>query len=292
VTDFIFYVPGSRHYDNEFYVNKPSSFANISISGTECACLCDHCGGQLLRNMLAAPTPKALVQVAEKLCREGCRGVLISGGACCDGSVPLVPFGAALQELVNMGLSVIIHPGLLDEKTASVLAEAKVSGVALDLIGDAETIRKVYHLERTPEHYLRSLRTARKAGLRAMPHIVAGLHYGELRGEYAAIDMVAAEGASCLIFVVLQPLAGTKMQAVTPPAPLEIKNLFTVAREKLPDLPLMLGCARPPGNYARAVELLAADAGFAAIAYPADETVSYVRSLGYQIAYRESCCGT
>lgn len=246
----------------------------------------------MLQHMLAASTPAELVKIAEGLCRDGCRGVLISGGACRDGSVPLLPFGAALQELGKMGLSVVVHPGLLDEKTAMALAEAKVDGVALDLIGDADTIRKVYHLEHTPDDYRRSLRAARQAGLTAMPHIVAGLHYGEIRGEYAALDMVASEGASCLIFVVLHPLAGTKMQAVNPPEPREIEKMFRAARARLPELPLMLGCARPPGHYAREVERLAVDAGFRSIAYPAGETVSYVQSLGYKVTYLESCCGT
>ena len=209
-----------------------------------------------------------------------------------DGSVPLIAFGAALKELREMGLQVVVHPGLLDAETAVVLAAAKVSGAALDLIGDAATIREVYHLDRSPEDYRHSLRTARQAGLPVMPHIVAGLHYGELRGEYAAIDMVAAEGAACLIFVVLHPLPGTKMQAVKPPEPEEIGRLFRTARQTLPELPLMLGCARPTGPYARTVERLAVDAGFKGIAYPAPETVDYVQSLGYQAVYRECCCGT
>ena len=292
MTEFAFYVPGSRHYDNGHYANRPSSFANISITGTECECLCDHCEGQLLRRMLPAPTPEALVRVGEGLRRDGCGGVLISGGACIGGSVPLLPFGAALKELGEMGLSIVVHPGLLDVETATALAGAKVTGVALDLIGDEKTIREVYHLDRTPEDYRHSLRTARQAGLPVMPHIVAGLHYGKIHGEYAAIEMVAAEGAACLIFVVLHPLPGTKMQAVKPPEPEEIGRLFRTARQTLPELPLMLGCARPPGQYARTVERLAVDAGFNGIAYPAPETVDYVQSLGYRAVYRESCCGT
>ena len=104
-----------------------------------------------------------------------------------DGSVPLLPFGPALKELGELGLRVVVHPGLLEAETAAVLAEAKVSGVALDLIGDAATIREVYHLDRSPDDYRRSLRTARQAGLPVMPHIVAGLHYGDaarrIRGD-------------------------------------------------------------------------------------------------------------
>jgi lipoyl synthase len=291
MTDITFYVPGSRHYDNGFYTNRPLSFVNISITGAKCQCYCDHCQGFMLRHMLPAPTPMALVQLAEGLCKGGCRGVLVSGGACRDGGVPLLPFGAALKELGAMGLSVVVHPGLLTEETAAMLAQAKVAAVALDLIGDRDTIRDVYHLERMPGDYRRSLRAARQAELQAMPHIVVGLHYGEIRGEYEALDMIVAEGASNLIFVILNPLAGTKMQTVAPPDPLEIERLFKVARQILPELPLTLGCARPPGNFTGVVERLAVNAGFNAIAYPSAETVDYVQSLGYHGIYQETCCG-
>lgn len=245
-----------------------------------------------MHHMLAATTPADLVQLAKKLRRNGCRGVLISGGASCDGSVPLLPFSAALKELNEMGLSVMVHPGLLDDAMATMLARAGVHGAALDLIGDIDTIREVYHLKKSPDNYRHSLRSARRAGLAGMPHIVAGLHYGKIRGEYAAVDMVAEEGANCLIFVVLQPLPKTKMQNLSPPDLQEVKSLFHYARRLLPKLPLILGCARPPGVYAGEVERMAVDAGFNAIAYPASETVAYVQSSGLKVLYRENCCET
>ncbi|MDR3589218.1 MAG: radical SAM protein [Negativicutes bacterium] len=291
MTDITFYVPGSRHYDNGLYANRRGSFVNISITGAECQCYCDHCQGQVLRHMLPAPNSAALVRLAEDLCKDGCCGVLVSGGAGRDGAVPLLPFGAALKKLGEMGLAVVVHPGLLTEETVDMLVKANVTGVALDLIGDPDTIREVYHLEHVPGDYRRSLRLARRAGLPVMPHIVVGLHYGRLRGEYAALDMVVAEGAANLIFVILDPLDGTKMKAVRPPAPAEIEQLFKAARRLLPELPLTLGCARPPGNFARVVERLAVNAGFNAIAYPARETVDYVQSIGGKVTYQQTCCG-
>jgi hypothetical protein len=291
MTKIAFYAPGSRHYDNGLFVNNAHSFANISVTGTACQCHCEHCQGQLLNNMFSATEPAVLVKLATDLRTRGCRGVLISGGACHDGSVPLTRFAGALQELTAMGLTVVVHPGLLTAETASLLATSAVARVALDLIGDDATIREVYHLQRTSQHYRNSLRVARLAGLEVSPHIVVGLHYGQIRGEYEALQMVAAEGATSLVLVILNPLPGTAMADVAPPDLTAVEQLFKTARWLLPTMPIALGCARPPGAYAREIERLAVDAGFNAIAYPARETVDYVRSLEYEVTYQETCCG-
>ncbi len=286
-----FYAPGSRHYDNGLFVNSPHSFVNISITGKDCQCNCKHCNGQMLTGMLSAATPESLVELGMNLAAKGCKGVLISGGACCDGSVPLAKFGAALREMKDMGLLVVVHPGLLTNEIAVVLAKAEVSRVALDLIGDEATIRQVYHLDKRPEDYRRSLQIARAAGLRVSPHIVAGLHFGHIRGEYSALDMVIQEGADSLVLVVLKPLKATHMAQVKPPAEEEVITLFQTARKLLPDMPIALGCARPAGLYARRIEQAAVKIGFDAIAYPARETVEYAGMCGLKITYREVCCG-
>ena len=288
---FIFFVPGDRYYDNGLYQNSKSSFVNISITGDACQCHCEHCQGQLLQSMLSATEPESLVKLAAKLKQRGCRGMLLSGGAGKDGSVPLDRFAGALKEISDMGLAVVVHPGVVHEQTAAALAQSRVTRVALDLIGDEDTIRQVYHLPLTPYDYQQSLRAARSAGLKASPHIVVGLHYGQIRGEYEALRMVAAEGAESLVLVILNPLQCTPMQAVVPPPLTAVAEIFDTARKLLPHLPIVLGCARPAGSYARKVERLAVEAGFNGIAYPARETVDYVNSLGYRCAYQETCCG-
>lgn len=291
MTNIVFYVPGDRHYDNGLFQNKADSFVNISITGAECQCRCEHCQGQLLRGMLSVTEPELLIKLAGDLQRRGCQGVLISGGAGQDGSVPLIRFAGALKEISDMGLTVVVHPGVLREKTAIVLAQAKVTRVALDLIGDTDTIGQVYHLPLTHQDYQNSLRAAHEAGLKASPHIVIGLHYGHIRGEYKALQMAAAEGVESLVLVILNPLQHTPMRAVTPPPLAAVADIFSTARKLLPHTPIVLGCARPAGIYSRRVECLAVEAGFNGIAYPARETVDYVRSLGWHIGYRETCCG-
>ncbi|SDE87970.1 radical SAM protein [Sporomusa acidovorans] len=289
--NIVFYVPGTRYYDNGLYQNHANSFVNISLTGAACECRCEHCQGKLLNSMISVTEPEKLVELAKNLRKQGCQGVLISGGACADGSVPLRPFAKAIEQVAALGLAVVVHPGVLSDDTAHLLAGANITRVALDLIGDDDTIRNVYHLPYTSADYQISLRTARHAGLKTSPHIVIGLHYGEIRGEFKALDMVAAEGADSLILVLLNPLKNTPMSNVTFPPLYAVREIFRQARKLLPDIPIALGCARPPGHYSRSVELLAIDAGFNAIAYPARETVDYASSCGYKIAYQEMCCG-
>ena len=286
-----FFAPGSKHYDNGLFANTVDSFVNISITGTSCQCNCEHCNGKMLTGMLPVSTPQGLIELATTLMAKGCKGVLISGGACCDGSVPLGGFGEALSEIRQMGLAVVVHPGLITAELAKVLAKAKVSRVALDLIGDQATIQQVYHLSKTPEDYHRSLQITRAAGLKVSPHIVVGLHFGSIRGEYAALNMVAKEGADSLVLVILKPLDGTNMAQIKPPAEGEVIKLFQTARKLLPDMPIALGCARPVGQYARRIEQAAVEIGFDAIAYPARETVDFAMARGLEIEYHQVCCG-
>jgi uncharacterized radical SAM superfamily protein len=286
-----FFVPGPRHYETSFYKNNHCSFANISITGSNCQCGCDHCEGQVLTQMTAAITPAALVKIGDKLAKQGCQGVLISGGADKAGTVPLAGFGAAFTELRQLGLRVVVHPGLLSETTAQVLANAAVDCVALDLIGDEQTISSVYHLNYSPADYRTSLHIARAYGLNVSPHIVVGLNYGRISGEYEAVDMVVQEGADCLVLVILKPLSGTPMGCCAPPSVQEVEVLFRKASELLPKTPIMLGCARPVGDYARIVERLAVDVGFGGMAFPSQETVEYTISKGLDTKYHEICCG-
>jgi uncharacterized radical SAM superfamily protein len=287
----VFYAPGWRYYDGGAFKNKPRSFASVSITGTACRCNCRHCNGRMLTGMVPAEQPDLLLELARQYAGEGCRGMLVSGGACADGSVPLLPFADALRRIADMGLEVVVHPGLLTRGMAAGLAEAGVSRVALDLIGDADTIRDIYHLQKSPDDYRQSLHFARAAGLKTAPHIVLGLHNGMIRGEYAALEMVAGEGTDALVLVVLKPLPETEMAGVEPPEPAEVQKLFQTARAMLPDIPIALGCARPPGRYAREVERHAVEAGFDAIAFPAAETIEYAKTRGLAVAFSEHCCG-
>ena len=286
----IFAAPGAKHYRNRCYTNHAHSFVNLSVTGTACACNCAHCRGKLLKTMLPVITPEAMCRQVEQLAAKGCLGILVSGGADAAGEVPLLPFAGALKRARELGLRVLVHSGLISRATAGALREAGVDQVLLDVIGDEDTIRDVYHLDRKPQHYLEAMLNCREAGLNIAPHLVIGLHYGTIRGELNALELIRQANPQALVLVILSPLSGTGMSGTTPPPVEEVACLIGTARLLNPDVPLTLGCARPPGVYKRDLERLAVDCGVDAIAYPDESTVLYARKRGLTTCFSEECC--
>jgi uncharacterized radical SAM superfamily protein len=283
-------VPGARHYQTEHYENDPHRFAAVSLTGTACALNCAHCGRHLLDSMYAAPTPEELTALGRRLLDQGGWGVLLSGGADAQGAVPLHRHLPAIAALKEMGLRVIVHTGLTDAETARGLYEAGVDQALFDVIGDRETIGAVYGLPYTPDDYARGLDTLRRAGLQVAPHVVIGLHFGQLRGELNALEIIHRVGADVVVLVVLRPLPGTAMAAVPAPSPEQVGRLAAVARLLVPTTPLTLGCARPAGPAKPIMERLAVLAGANVIAYPDPATVELAREAGLEIQFLESCC--
>lgn len=283
-------VPGARRYATEDYANEPHRFAAVSLTGTACALDCAHCGRQLLETMFPATTPGALLALAHNLQAGGCRGMLISGGADGTGAVPLRAHLEAIAAIKRLGLEVIVHTGMLDAATARALADTGIDQALFDVIGDEQTIRDVYGLPYTPADYEQGLALLREAGLAVAPHIVAGLHFGQFRGELAALEIVRRVGAEVLVIVALRPLPGTRMAATVPPAAGLVGRLVAVARLLMPGTPLTLGCARPAGVVGKAMEELAVRAGANVVAYPHPDTVRLAAELGLESGFQEACC--
>ena len=103
--------------------------------------------------MLPATTPEKLMELGDSLVAKGCDGVLLSGGATEDGGVSFDGFYDAIIYLKGLGLQVIAHTGIIDEDTANKLHEVKIDQVLVDAIGDNDTIKNVYHLDKTPEDF-------------------------------------------------------------------------------------------------------------------------------------------
>lgn len=286
----LFAVPGIKRYETEHYRNTPYRFASISVTGEQCALQCEHCRGQLLKGMIPAPTPRALTTLGRRLLEQGCEGVLISGGAGRDGAVPLKPYLEAIARLKEWGLRVIVHTGLPDRETAEGLKAVGVDQVLFDFVGDARTLREVLHLERSPEDYAEALALLRELGVPVAPHIVIGLHFGQLRGELAALETVSRIGADVLVLVVLRPLPHTPVADLSGVTPETVGRLVAVARLLNPTVPLALGCARPAGPAAVEMEERALLAGVNRIAYPSPLTVHRARERGLAFSFVESCC--
>ena len=284
-----FAVSGMKHYENRFYRNRPRSFAALSVTGSGCGRGCPHCGGLLLRSMEDAGAAGAFRARVDKAAEAGCSGILVSGGSGADGAVPVLPAIRGIAYAKEKGLKVLVHTGLAGPETAFALKEAGADQVLPDLIGSDSAIRGVYGLEKSPEDYRASLLACLDAGLAVAPHIVIGLDFGRIEGEYKAVDMAAEAGAERLILVVLTPQRGTAMEGVTPPPLADVIRVIRYAADALGGARVALGCARPPAC-AAALEIAAVDLGFHAIAYPHAETIRYAIGRGLEPVFFEECC--
>ncbi|NPA32831.1 MAG: radical SAM protein [Aquificae bacterium] len=291
-----FYSPGFKHYEVEdFHVDSPPKFVDISVTGRNCELMCDHCASKILWHMIPATSPEELVRVGKELKRKGIEGVLVSGGSDKDGFVPLWDFFDAMRYLKEeLGMLLTCHVGLVDEKYVEGLLRAGVDAVLLDIIGDDETIAQVYKLpHKSTKDYERSLSLLKEAGLRIVPHVIVGLHYGKIKGEFRAIDMIAKHEPDALVLVVVMPYYGkARFQLVPPPSAEETARVILYARRSIPSSPLVVGCARPAGPERVKLDAYAVLGGVNGIAFPAEGILTFSRSLGLEPVVSPNCCST
>ncbi|MEK6781814.1 MAG: radical SAM protein [Bacteroidota bacterium] len=287
-----FHAPGLKSFNIAGFEQKnPKAFLPISLTGSGCALACDHCDSKILEPMLPLNPREGLFAMCERLAKAGTEAVLISGGSQKNGQVPFMKHIHDITRVKKeLGLKIIMHTGLVDEAMAKGLKNAGVDGVALDIIGANETIREVYHLKSTVKDYDRSLSLLSKYGLSLRPHIIIGLHYGKILGEYKALDMISKYQVHALILVILTPLHDTPMRGVTPPDTEEVSAFFQQSRIQMPGTKILVGCARPSGDYKRVVDLAAVDAGLNGIAYPAEGVIEHARSKGLVPKFFENSC--
>lgn len=287
-----FYAPGLKRWQTtEWTPEKANRFLPVSITGTACALQCDHCKTKVLEGMPTVSGEHDLFGTAKSLQDRGTDGILVSGGSTRSGEVPLEPHLADMKRIrTELGMKVIVHSGVVHPSLARGLADAGVDGVMLDVIGANETIREVYHLDLTAADFERSIELLAAEGLKIIPHIVLGLHYGELKGEWKALEMIRRYPVSTLILVVLTPLVGTPMANLAPPPLEDVTEFFALSRESMPDTHVNLGCGRPMGAMKVALDRAAIDHGLNGIAYPAEGIIDYAQRSGLEPECYEYCC--
>lgn len=281
-----FYLPGMIRYGSE-----RGRYPAISITGDTCHLNCEHCKGGILKSMIFALTPEALVSGCLEISRQKNVGCLLTGGCDENGSLPWGPFIEAITEVKRRThLWISIHSGLIDFETAKRLKGAGVDQALIEVIGDKETLRDVYHLEVGVEAVERSLNALFSAGLELVPHVVVGLYYGRIRGEFRALEIIRRFNPKQMAIVSLMPLAGTPMKGVRPPAPEEIAGLMATARLQMPNTMISLGCARSRGKDSGQIECYAVDAGVNRMAIPSDSALERARYYGLEVAFYRTCC--
>jgi uncharacterized radical SAM superfamily protein len=143
--------------------------------------------------MIPAEDPQTFLKVVDRLRIKGAHGVLVSGGADKNGEVPVKRFLPAIGTIKEKDprFKVIVHTGLVQRETAAGLKHAMVDQLLIDVIGDDDTIREVYHLNKRVQDYEETLRMLKEMSHR-LALTLSRSHFGE-SGEWG-LEIVTRVG--------------------------------------------------------------------------------------------------
>ena len=269
-----------------------NSFPAFSVTGSACALDCDHCQAKILEPMIPATTPEMLDRkVRDLILLQDLQGFLLSGGSNRRNEIKYERYYPVIEKLKRdfPYLKIAIHSALLDERRAKLMESAGVDTAMMDVIGAEETIRQVYHLDRSVEDFEATLAALCSTSMEVVPHIVIGLHYGRILGEARALDICARHGIHSLVLVVIMPFYARPGTFATPETA-DVGRIFLEARRRLQTKPVNLGCARPPGMHKRVTDAYAVMAGLDGIAFPADGAVAVAEAIGRPYEQAHACC--
>ncbi|MDA8390328.1 MAG: radical SAM protein [Gammaproteobacteria bacterium] len=288
-----FYTPTFKNYaSSEIKGCGRNAWPAVSITGGDCKLNCDHCKAKILEPMIAAKTPEDLWRVVNEVIANGAGGMLLTGGSNHRNEVEYDPYYETIRRIKDEFplFRIAMHTALVDDAIAGRMADAGIDAAMMDVIGSQDTITQVYHLKRTPEDFERALEALTKTSMKVVPHIVVGLHYGQLLGEWRALEMVARHQPAALVLVVVMPTYANELRPFVAPDAHEVGQFFLDARQALPELPLLLGCARPAGEVKRVIDAYAVMAGVNGMAHPSDGMVELAARLDRPVRVTASCC--
>jgi len=160
----------------------------------------------------------------------------------------------------------------------------------LDIIGSDETIQEICKMDACVKDYEKSMKFLQDFQVPFAPHILVGLNYGKIKGEFKAIEIISKYRPSAVILIAFMPIIGTQMEKNKPPIPEDIIRILILTRLKLPNIPIMLGCARPLGEHRVKTDILAIKAGVNGIAFPSIEAIHLAKDMGLKISFSPICC--
>ncbi len=269
-------------------------FPSISITGNHCELNCDHCNKKYLNGMKSIINNQDLKKYLLDHYQNGGIGALISGGSLLDGSVPLFDFLDTLKEIkAETNLIFNIHTGLLKEKTAKKLAEAKVDVISFDINVDSEVIHNIYHLDKNINDYKNAINFLKKYKLNIVPHICFGLYYGKLHKELESLKFIKETiGAPSLIVLIALIPAKKNKSLFDIPDPYEIAKIITLTRIIFPKTEISLGCMRPRGRVRGKIERYAIKAGITRIEIPLRQTYNWIlkKNPKIEVNFYSACC--
>lgn len=289
-----FYTPTFRAYaSDELKGCGKASFPAFSITGGACALNCDHCQAKILEPMIPATSPAELDRkVRDLVLLKDLRGFLLSGGSNRRNEVPYDRYYPILEKLKRdfPHLRIAVHSALLDERRARLMQDSGVDVAMMDVIGAQQTIRDVYHLDRTVADFEATLAALSATSMDVVPHIVIGLHYGRLLGEQNALNIISRYKVAALILVVVTPIYAPADRPFATISTDDVAKVLVAARQRINHAPVQLGCVRPAGRHKLITDAYAVMAGFDGIAYPAEGIVALARAIGRPVEQEHACC--
>ena len=289
-----FYTPTFKSYQtSEISDCGKSAWPAVSITGGSCKLQCDHCKAKILEPMIPAHTPEDLWRVVNAVIEDGGKGMLLTGGSNHRNEVEYGPYWSTIRRIKDEfpDFKIASHTALMDENTAVCMEQAGIDAAMMDVIGAQDTITQVYHLRRTVEDFEATLDVlVNKTKMKVVPHIVIGLHYGHLLGEWNALEMLQRHVPDAVVLVVVMPFYAPQSRPFVTPDSSEVGRFFLDARLALPNTPLLLGCARPPGRAKYQIDTYAVMAGLSGMAHPSDGMVELAARLGRKVRVTPACC--
>ncbi|GBE10068.1 radical SAM superfamily protein [bacterium BMS3Bbin12] len=288
-----FYTPTFKSFQSsEISGCGKSVWPAVSTTAGDCKLQCDHCKAKILESMIPARTPEALWRVVNEGIADGARGMLLTGGSNHRNEVEYGPYYATIRRIKDEfpDFRIALHTALVDEDIARCMEQSGIDAAMMDVIGAQETVTRVYHLRRRVEDFERSLEALVATRMKVVPHIVVGLHYGRLLGERNALEMIRRHRPDALVLVVVMPFYAPVKRPFETPDANAVGRFFLDARERMPDFPLLLGCARPPGTTKARIDVYAVLAGLDGIAHPSDGIVELAARLERRVRVTPACC--
>ena len=288
-----FYTPTFKSYvTSELASCGKSAWPAVSITGGECALACDHCKAKILEPMIPARTPEALWRVVNEQVAAGAQGMLLTGGSNHRNEVEYDSYYPTVRRIKDAfpGFKIALHTALVDRDIARRMEDAGIDAAMMDVIGAQDTISQVYHLRRSVADFEHALECLTATSMKVVPHIVIGLHYGRMLGEWEALEIVARHRPAALVLVVVMPYYAPAQRPFVTPDARQVGRFFMDARRRLPAMPLLLGCARPPGRIKAEIDSYAVMAGLNGIAHPADGVVELAVRLERDARVTPACC--
>lgn len=288
-----FYTPTFKSYQtSELKDCGKSAWPAVSITGGDCKLQCDHCKAKILEPMIPARTPEDLWRVVNGIIEDGAQGMLLTGGSNHRNEVEYDAYYSTIRRIKDEfpDFRIAMHTALVDDNIALSMEQAGIDAAMMDVIGSQDTITQVYHLRRSVDDFEATLESLVRTNMKVVPHIVIGLHYGRLLGEWNALEMIQRHLPDAVVLVVVMPFYAPESRPFVTPDTEAVGRFFMDARKALPETPLLLGCARPPGQAKLQIDTYAVMAGLNGIAHPSDGVVELAARLERRIRVTPACC--